>query len=242
VETDTGRRESTQERELREERQLLALAHELQSLTRRLVQAEELERHRIAGELHDRVGQSLSALNINLDVALGLLPKENIEVRMRIADSIALLEGTLQTIEDLMAELRPPLLQEYGLAAALGWYAKQFAKRNAVRVQVDDPEELSHGLSHEVAIGLFRIVQEALANVAKHADAKQVKILLESEGDDFILLVMDNGRGFDSGDRLAQSKRWGMTTMQERAAAIGGRLEVHSTLGGGTSISVRRRR
>ena len=225
-------------RELHDERTLLGMAFKLQSLTRRMVEAEEAERHRIAGELHDRVGQNLSALNINLDIALGVLPKEALEVRLRLADSLALVEGTLQTIEGLMAELRPPLLDEYGLIPALGLFVQGFAQRNSVKVAVDDPWEIGAGLRPEVAIALFRIAQEALANVAKHARAKQVRVLLEKGDGSITLDISDDGCGFDPRERLAQSTRWGITNVQERAAAVGGSVEVHSTPGGGTSVRV----
>jgi signal transduction histidine kinase len=228
-----------EERELQEEKGLLESAYNLQALTRRLVQAEELERHRIAGELHDRVGQALSALNINLDIALGLVRAEDVEVKVRLADSLSLVESMLQTIEGLMAELRPPLLAEYGLGAALGAYAKSFAQRTAVRVAVDDPLELGRGLRPETSIALFRIAQEALANVAKHAGARNAHISLGRERGHLVLEIADDGGGFDPGQRLARSERWGMTSMRERAAALGGLLEVDSTLGGGTSVRVR---
>jgi two-component system sensor histidine kinase UhpB len=220
----------------RAESALRDAARDLQALTRRLVEAEETERHRLAGELHDRVGQNLSALNINLDIALGSTPKENVEVKMRLADSLALVDGTLQTIEGLMADLRPPLLDEYGLGAALGWYANAFSQRTGVKVVIDNPEELGADLRPEAAIALFRIAQEALNNVAKHAQAKVVRMLIEMQEGDLVLAIADDGRGFEPRERLSHSKRWGMTTMQERAAAVGGRVAVESAPGRGTVI------
>lgn len=214
------------------------LLERLHALTRRLVDAEELERHRIAGELHDRVGQHLSALNINLDIAQGLARSEDIELRMRLADSVGLLEATLQSIENVMAELRPPLLDEYGLTAALGLFARNFSQRTGVQVAVDDPEELGARLPRETAIVLFRIAQEALANVAKHAEARRVKILLERQAHRLALEISDDGSGFDPRERLAQSERWGVTTMQERAGAIGGELLVTSAPAAGTTVRV----
>ena len=214
------------------------LQERLHALTRRLVDAEELERHRIAGELHDRVGQHLSALNINLDIAQGLARQEDLELRMRLADSVGLLEATLQSIENVMAELRPPLLDEYGLAAALGLFARNFAQRAGVSVAVDDPEDLSARLPREMAIVLFRIAQEALSNVAKHAAARRVKILLEKHAHGLALEISDDGSGFDPRERLAQRERWGVTTMQERAGAIGGELSVTSAAAAGTTVRV----
>jgi two-component system sensor histidine kinase UhpB len=214
-------------------------ARDLQALTRRLVEAEETERHRLAGELHDRVGQSLSALNINLDIALGSVPKENVEVKMRLADSLALVDGTLQTIEGLMAELRPPLLDEYGLGAALGWYANAFSQRTGVKVVIDNPEELGADLRPEAAIALFRIAQEALTNVAKHAAASRVTIALAADAGRVRLVVEDDGCGI-AATRAANdpgSAGWGMAVMRERAVAAGGTMQVESA-GRGTRIVV----
>src|SRR5579859_1834920 len=156
-------------------------AESLQSLTRRLVEVEESERRRIAGELHDRVGQTLSALNINLDIALGTLgDSASQELRLRLRDSLGLVDGTLQTIEDVMAELRPPLLEEYGIGAALGWYGEEFAKRTNIAVKMEDlARERNRELRRDAAVALFRIAQEALNNVAKHAQADHVWLRLE---------------------------------------------------------------
>jgi two-component system sensor histidine kinase UhpB len=141
----------------------------LQSLTRRLVQAEESERRRIAGELHDRVGQTLSALNINLDILLGMLGEHApSDVRMRLRDSLALVDGTLQSIENVMADLRPPLLEEYGVGAALGWHAEEFSRRTGIDIEFEDlAREKNRQLRREAGVALFRISQEALNNVAK---------------------------------------------------------------------------
>ncbi len=211
------------------EKQVARREHELQ----------ELERHRLAAELHDRVGQALSAISINLDIALGQLPPDQADLKLRLADSLALVEGALHSIEGMMAELRPPLLDEYGLGAALGLYAKRFSQRSGVPVVLEDPHDLGRLLRPEAAIVLFRIAQEALANVAKHAEAKRARLSLAASERSFLLEIADDGRGFDPRERLAQSRRWGVRTMRERAAAIGARLEVQSAPGGGTSVRVR---
>jgi PAS domain S-box-containing protein len=213
----------------------------LQALTRRLVHAEEAERRRIAGELHDRVGQNLSALNINLDIVLGSLGESAPQaLRLRLRDSLGLVEGTLQTIEDVMADLRPPLLEEYGLGAALDWYANEFAKRTNVAVEVEDfAREHSRHLRREAAVALFRIAQEALTNVAKHANAKRVWMQLEAEEEHMRLIICDDGSGFDPAAAEARAMRLGMTTMRERVVAAGGSLELESAPGKGTTLEAR---
>ena len=218
-----------------------AAAASLQSLTRRLVEVEEAERRRIAGELHDRVGQNLSALNINLDIVLGALGDGAApDVRMRLRDSLGLVDGTLQTIEDVMADLRPPLLEEYGLGAALAWYAEEFAKRTAIIVELDDlARERNRGLRREAGVALFRIAQEALNNVAKHANANRIWLRLEVQDEQMWLSIRDDGSGFDPAAAEARASRLGMTTMKERIVAVGGSLELESAPGKGTTLTTR---
>src|SRR3954470_7934906 len=213
---------------------------ELQSLTRRLVQAEESERRRIAGELHDRVGQTLSALNINLDILLGMLgEKAPADVRMRLRYSLALVDGTLQSIENVMAELRPPLLEEYGVGAALGWHAEEFSRRTGIAIEFQDlAKQKNRQLRREAAVALFRISQEALNNVAKHAGAKAVHLRLEADEQNMMLTIRDDGQGFDA-QAHARPSRYGMTTMKERVMAAGGHLEVESAPGKGTTLRAR---
>ena len=213
-------------------------AQDLHGLTRRLVQAEEVERRRLARELHDRVGQSLSALNINLDIISRDSGALSPALRQRLEDSLGLVDGTLQSIEGVMADLRPPLLDEYGLAAALGWHSEEWTRRTGVQVTVTDrTPDAAKGARPEAAVALFRIAQEALNNVLKHAQAKSVRIDVSATDEELVLDVHDDGRGFDP--RAARRGRWGMTTMRERAEAAGGQLHVDATPGQGTRIHAR---
>ena len=216
-------------------------AASLQALSRRLVEAEEAERRRIAGELHERVGQNLSALNINLDIVLGALGEDApMDLRVRLRDSLALVDGTLQSIENVMAELRPPLLEEYGLGAALGWYGEEFFKRTGIEIAFrDEAREKNRELRRDAAVALFRIAQEALNNVAKHASAKHVGIALSAGDGHMTVEISDDGAGFDPLAAEARASRWGMTTMRERAEAAGGRLDIASRPGSGTVLRAR---
>jgi len=222
-------------RDMTERRQVL---EQLQALTRRLVRAEESERKRIAQELHDRAGQSLSALNINLDIVLAAAgPGLSAELRARLRDSLALVEGTLQAVENVMADLRPPLLDEYGLGAALGGHLDQVARRSGLSITLDDlAKERIRELRPEAAVALFRIAQEALNNVVKHAAAESVRVTLLIEGDTAHLIVADDGHGFTPGATDQRAPRWGMTTMRERAEAVGGCIDVRSSRGDGTVL------
>jgi len=212
-------------------------AADLHALTRRLVQAEEAERRRIARELHDRVGQTLSALNIQLDIVLAQLEAPP-ELRQRLEDAVALVGRTLESIEGVMAELRPPLLDEYGLGDALTWHGEELAQRTGLKVAVADlAPDATKKLRPEAAAALFRIAQEALNNVVKHARASNVGIEISAGEDGVALEVRDDGKGFDAA--AAPRGRLGMSTMRERAEAAGGRIELKSSPGAGTTVRAR---
>ena len=209
-------------------------AQDLHALTRKLVQAEEAERRRIAGELHDRVGQALSALNINLDI-IARDATLSAAARQRLEDSATLVDSTLQSIESVMAELRPPLLDEYGLVAALGWHAEAFTRRTGIRAQVSDRAQGAKHLRIEAALALYRIAQEALNNVLKHSHAKNVEVDVCEAGQEVVLTVTDDGDGFDPA--AMRRGRLGMTTMRERAEAAGGKFNLEATPGRGTRVT-----
>ncbi len=220
---------------------LRQLAEELQALSRRLVELQESERRELARELHDRVGQSLTALNINLGILKGLISsRDSAEAGSRLADSAALVKSTVRAIENVVSDLRPPMLEDFGLMAALHWYAKEFSLRTGLAVSVGGKEP-SARIPADIEIALYRIVQEALNNVAKHAHATTVAIALRRSGSKYEMSVTDNGIGFRTVDLRAQSSRpgLGMVTMRERAQAVGGRFEVMALPGSGTRLTVR---
>ena len=155
----------------------------------------------------------------------------------RIEDSQKLLGETVDHIRDVMAELRPPVLDDYGLFAALRWYGERYSKQTQINIIIQG-KELTPRLSLPVEIALFRIVQEALTNVVKHSGAKRVTLFLESIEGGARLTVSDDGKGFDP---LAQHMadaggEWGLITMRERAEEIGGELRIESSPGKGTKI------
>ena len=212
----------------------------LQALSRRLVDLQEDERRRLARELHDRIGQGLTGLGINLDILRKMLPTDaKPEMYSRLEDSANLVETTVQAAENVMADLRPPMLDDAGLLPTLHWYAENFGRRTGINITVQGNDE-SKRLPSETEIGFFRIVQEALNNVAKHARATQVEITLKYETDRCFLLIRDNGVGFDSVESSNDQRRvgLGMATMKERAEALGGFLKIESMPGRGTTITV----
>ncbi|MGZ5734341.1 MAG: sensor histidine kinase [Burkholderiales bacterium] len=220
----------------RTEDALRASAEQLTALSRRLVEVQEAERRKLSRELHDRVGQNLTALSINLDMLrTSLADESHAEHRMRLSDSEALLESTVDSIEDVMAELRPPMLDDYGLLPALHWYAQDFSRRTGIAVNVAGKDGVDRS-DQEIEITLFRIAQEALINVAKHAHAKRVQVELDQTTGHCRMTVTDDGIGIDGARR--QRPGLGMVTMRERAQAVGGDFKVRNVAGGGTHITI----
>jgi signal transduction histidine kinase len=213
---------------------------QLRSLSRRLVEAQESERRQLSSELHDRIGQNCAALKLNLGIVLSELP-DAIKPKLgpRLYDSLQLIDATVRSIEDIMVELRPPMLDDHGLLAALRWIGAQLSRRTGIAATVEGPEDLDR-LASAIEIGLCRIVQEALNNVAKHARARHVTITVSVEGGKLGLVVSDDGTGFDPEAVLRRPDpgRWGLITMRERAQACGGTLTIDSAPGKGTRIIV----
>jgi PAS domain S-box-containing protein len=196
----------------------------------RLAEAEQAERRRLARELHDQVGQNLTALGINLNILKTQIPADVMdEVSSILDETLALVEETTERIRDVMAELRPPMLDDYGLVATLRWYADQFGSRVGLPVQVGGHEPLIR-LAPTTENALFRIATEALTNVAKHAQASQVMLNIDMEDRKLHMVVADDGIGFDPAREIGpeEDQGWGLLTMTERAEAVGGRFWVDS--------------
>jgi len=213
---------------------------QLRNLANRLQEAEEMARKDLARELHDQVGQSLTALNINLNILRNQLPPDALkQLEERLDDSMDLLEETTKTIRNVMAELRPSVLDDYGLTAALRWYGKQFSDRTGISVQLK-VDEMSSRLAEMVESALFRISQEALTNVAKHADASKLIVTMDESDGLLKLIIADNGKGFDiaSINKAEVRTGWGILNMQERIQALGGQLLIESEPGKGTNVII----
>jgi len=224
----------------RAEESLQRYAARLRALTKRLAEVAESERERLARELHDQVGQNLTALGINLNIVRTQMPPDvGSVVGSRLDDSLSLVQQTTERIRDVMAELRPPVLDDYGLISALHWYAEQFTQRTEIAVLVESDEPIPR-LDRRAETALFRVAQEALTNVAKHAQASQVTVTVEADSETVRLLIADDGVGFDF-MHLAERSRgrgWGLLTMAERAEAVGGQCFIESFPGLGTRVVV----
>ena len=214
---------------------------QLRGLSKQLVHMQENQYKLLADELHDRVGQDMTAININLNIMRTLLPKTIPEdVISRLADTENLVMESVKRMRSTMAEFRPPMLGQYGLTAALYWYSEQYYRRTKIKVVINDHYMKNTRLPSEIEIALFRIVQEALNNVAKYANATQVGIELFENDGDIMMAVTDDGVGFNMQDQDSKSPdHWGLTLMQERARAINGEFLLRSVPGQGTQVVVR---
>jgi len=230
----TVRRTLSLERELeRRYREGVETRQELQHLSARLVMAQEEERRAISRELHDEVGQSLSALLMEAGNAAARVPPDSAEIRRHVDSIKRLAEASVNVIRNMTLLLRPSMLDDFGLVPALEWQAREVSKRTGLRVQVaadDGAGDLPD--AHKTCI--YRVVQEALHNCARHSQARSVKVVVEQEPEKIVLSVEDDGRGFDA-DRV---RGLGLVGMAERVTHLGGVFAVRSQPGSGTRVAV----
>jgi signal transduction histidine kinase len=207
---------------------------DLQGLSARLVRAQEDERRTLARELHDEVGQSLSAIMMEASSAVALTDTGDIRDRVSsIAASIATTAGkTLNIVRDLALLLRPSMLDDFGLVPALNWHAREMSKRTGLNVRIA-ADEISDDLPDEHKTCIYRVVQEALNNAARHANARNLQVVVKNEGDRVVFSVRDDGSGFDK--RFVRGL--GLLGMEERVRRLGGELRIDSEMGRGTTIS-----
>jgi signal transduction histidine kinase len=221
--------------------QLTESQTQLRGLSQQLVQLQEEQFSHLAEELHDSIGQDMTAINVNLNILRTLLPGNVPEgVITRLADTEKLVVDTIKHVRSTMSELRPPMLDKYGLTPTLYWYCEEYQRRTEIHVNINDRYMKDSRLPAEIEIALFRIAQEALNNVAKHANATQIGIELFEEVNYTMMAITDNGNGFDPkihGSRTSQ--HWGIPLMRERARTINAEFLLRSVPGQGTQIVVR---
>jgi signal transduction histidine kinase len=206
---------------------------ELKDLSAKLVATQETERKSISRDLHDAVGQSMSAVQFELhDLAVALRPYDK-ELRERVDRVRESVESSLAVIRNMALLLRPAMLDDLGLAAALGWLAREISRPTGLRIQVQ-ADDLPPDLPDEHKTCVFRIAQEALNNVAKHANANAVEITVRASDSWLAITVQDDGRGFQHG----RAHGLGLTGMHERAESLGGSVKITSGPGKGTLIEV----
>jgi PAS domain S-box-containing protein len=209
----------------------------LRDLAGYLQDAREQERKRIAREVHDELGQTLTALKFDLSQLAKQLPQEILALHQRVDEMAGLIDHAIHTVRRVSTELRPGLLDDLGLAAAIEWQAEEFTERTGVRTDLHLSEE-AVTLGSDVVTALFRIFQETLTNVARHAQASQVRVELITDPDQVMLQVRDDGRGIAEHE-IRDSQALGLLGMRERARALGGEVTIKGVPGQGTTVTVR---
>lgn len=229
--------------EQRQAEQALENSHrQLRALSARLQSVREEERAKVAREIHDELGQVLTALKINLDWLERKLGVRDTDTSLnplldRVVESAEIADSAISSVQKIASELRPSLLDNLGLAAALEQEARRFEQRSGIACRVNLPAD-SLELPREAATVVFRIFQEALTNVARHAQATQVHAVLQSEAEQALLLVEDNGQGIRP-EALTDARSLGLLGMRERAAVLGGEVSITAIQPHGTRVTLR---
>jgi PAS domain S-box-containing protein len=210
----------------------------LRGYSRQLIQAQEAERQSIARELHDQIGQVLTAIRINLETIRD--SSNRAESNALLDEGVTIVDEAIQQVRDLSFELRPSLLDDLGLTAALRWYADRYAQRTGIHTKTSIGPESRIRLPRELETACFRIVQEALTNVARHAQAKNVSIDVRTMNGALSLSIKDDGIGFNSHSLTngVSLNSLGLRGMEERAHGLGGKLEIKSAPHEGTEVRV----
>ncbi len=208
----------------------------LQLLSSQLLDAQESERRRIAHELHDQIGQALTAVKINLQATRKNTPHSNLT---RLEDSIFITEEALQQVRNMALDLRPSILDDLGLVVALEWYMERTALRSGLIVKLE--LDLDEKLTPEIEVACFRITQEAVNNIARHAQATTIKLRLSATQEQLELSITDDGIGFDPDEAFRRATRGnslGLLGMQERSQLAQGQFQIKTAHGAGTTILV----
>lgn len=211
------------------EAKLRAFAAHIQSVR-------EEERKTIAREIHDELGQALTGLRMDLSWLEKRLPRELKEPAEKMKSMFRLIDDTIQSVRRISSALRPRVLDEVGLPGALKWQAREFRSRTGIRCRIDLPDG-EFAMGQDQCTAVFRIFQEAMTNVARHANATRVDIKLRLDADHLILSVVDNGLGISAADSRS-SKALGLLGIRERALLLGGEVEIEGKPGGGTRVTL----
>jgi PAS domain S-box-containing protein len=206
---------------------------ELRQLASHLQNVREEERASIAREIHDELGQQLTGIKMDLSwISRKWNQPPEDPLQQKITGTLAMLDNTIRTVRRIATQLRPSILDDLGLVAAIEWQSQEFAARSGINTQFQSTlPELD--FDPRASIGLFRICQESLTNVARHSGAKNVWISLDCIGKDLHLSVMDDGRGFN---RTIRTNTLGLLGMEERATMMGGSLEIKNSPYGGVAV------
>ena len=221
------------------EDQLVRQQNELRQLSAQVFEAREEEKTLIARELHDELGQLLTAMKMDLAWLRERLPGLDPALEAKAGQMNEVLDQTVGSVRRIAADLRPLMLDDLGLADAAGWLVEDFARRSGIECRIDlPPAERIEALGRDTAIAVYRVLQEALTNIARHSGAKHAWAVLEALDDALLLEVEDDGRGITA-EALAKSRSLGVKGMRERMLYLGGELEVSRAPRGGTRVRAR---
>jgi PAS domain S-box-containing protein len=217
--------------------ELRSSREQLRDLARHMEFARERERTRIARELHDQMGQALTALKMDLSHLNKTLSQDQIPIRDKITSMLDLIDVAIKTVKRLSTELRPGILDDLGLTAAIEWQAEEFQQRTGIECELSIyPEDIR--LDEVLSTAIFRVLQESLTNVARHAEATKVKIRLGEKAGKLELMVIDNGRGVTETE-ISAPKSLGLVGMRERVFPWQGQVKISGICGEGTTVAVR---
>lgn len=218
------------------EKEMEESSQKLRQLTTHLLNIREEERKRIGREIHDELGQQLTAIKMDISWIAKKTDPSQEAFKTKLQNVIALLDGGNQSIRRILNELRPVILDDYGLLEALLWQAQQFTANTHIPVAMTASES-DMRIPEEISTCIFRIFQEALTNITRYAKATQVKVSLDIDSDSVLLNIEDNGLGFDT-ELTKTKKSFGILGMKERVASLNGRFDLSSVPGNGTRISI----
>jgi signal transduction histidine kinase len=223
------------ERRIREQHgEAIRHREELERLSSKLLMAQEEERRRIARELHDEVGQALSALKLELAVA----QRATDAPHTALAEARAIVDRTLQSVRDLSQLLHPSMLDDLGLPDTADWYLRAFARRTGIPTKLV-VDRLDQRLTPAVEVCTYRVIQEAMTNIARHAEARSCRVHISRDVDALRVVVEDDGKGFIAGAADgAEARGLGLVGVRERVTGLGGTLRVESGAGLGTRLTV----
>jgi signal transduction histidine kinase len=232
----TGQMQSEIAERKRAEDRLKASREQLRNLSTHLQSVREEERQGVAREIHDELGQALTTLKLDLSLLRDEIGSDAKEAEGRIASMVQICDATIKSVKRIITELRPRLLDDLGLTAAIEWLSEEFQSRTGIVCKLSIlPSEIL--LDPERSTAIFRIFQETLTNVARHSGASRVDVLLRKVGENITLEVRDNGCGI-SDDQIRDSRSFGLIGMRERAKYFGGTLSMKGAPGSGTVVTV----
>ena len=214
---------------------LLETQSDLRRLSEELMRSIELERTRISREIHDQLGQLLTAIKMELRTIERLSEREPEQTPERLVETVKLVDETIRSIRRIASDLRPGILDDFGLEAAVEWQVQQFRERTGVSVDLET-DLAEDRLSKDMSTAVFRVLQEALTNVARHAEASRIEVSVRTIGDQLLLDVRDNGKGLQSDPNR---RSLGLVGMRERARQLGGSVTIANTPGKGVQVQLR---